>query len=176
MTVIENHPFSKLARQIDQYLWASVILTSAVACVSLMNMGRLSLFMAPVMFIITLAHNFTLLGLASRDRKKPSNALANTLAPTSSKINIIACWLLAALWSVVVFIIIIASVLIMGMNEFEGWERLAGYIELPMVVAEIFLLVVIAMKCKTQRRRTMIEPEHVDWQHFGPPPSASHHA
>jgi len=170
MTVIENHPFSKLARQIDQYLWASVILTSAIAAVSLMNMGRLSLFMAPIMFLITLAHNFTLLGLSSRDRKKSTDKLNNTLAPTSSKANILICWILAGLWFITVLIIIITSVIIMGMkNQFEDWERLAGYIELPIVVAEIFLLVVIANKCKKQRKNTIIQPAHVDWQHFGPP-------
>jgi len=169
MTIIENHPFSKLARQIDQYLWASVILTSAVAAVSLMNMGRLSMFVAPCMFMITLAHNFTLLGLASRDRKKPSDKLNNTLAPTSTKANIVICWVLVGFWSLTVVIIIIMSVIIMGMNEFEDWERLAGYIELPMVVAEIFLLVVIARKCLKQRKNTIILPEHVDWRHFGPP-------
>ncbi|PPQ69225.1 hypothetical protein CVT25_006942 [Psilocybe cyanescens] len=167
MTIVENHPFSKLARQIDQYLWASVILSSAVAAVSLINMGRLSLFVGPIMFMFTLAHNFTLLGLASRDRRKPSAELAGTLAPTASKLNIILCWALAALWSVVVLMIIIMSVLIMSMNQFEGWERLAGYIELPMVVAEVCLLVVIAMKCRTQRRRSMIQPERVDWSHVG---------
>jgi len=169
MTVIENHPFSKLARQIDQYLWTSVILTSAVAAVSLMNMGRLSLFMVPCMFMITLAHNFTLLGLSSRDRKRSSDKLNNTLAPTSTKANIVICWVLAGFWSLTVVIIIIMSVLILGMNEFEDWERLAGYIELPMVVAEIFLLVVIGKKCSTQRKNTIIQPAHVDWQHFGPP-------
>jgi len=169
MTVTENHPFSKLARQIDQYLWASVILTSAVAATSLINMGRLSLFMAPVMFMITLAHNFTLLGLASRDRKKPTDKLANTLAPTASKANIIICWVLAGLWCLTVLIIIIMSVIISGMRDaFEGWERLAGYIELPMVVAEICMLVVIATKCSKQRKSTIIQPAHVDWQHFGP--------
>jgi hypothetical protein len=168
MTIIENHPFSKLARQIDQYLWASVILTSAVAAVSLMNMGRLSMFVAPCMFMITLAHNFTLLGLASQDRKKSSDKLNNTLAPTSTKANIVICWVLVGLWSLTVVIIIIVSVIIMGMNEFEDWERLAGYIELPMVVAEIFLLVVIARKCVKQRKTSIIQPENVDWQHFGP--------
>jgi len=169
MTVIENHPFSKLARQIDQYLWTSVILTSAVAAVSLMNMGRLSLFVAPCMFMITLAHNFTLLGLASRDRKRSSDKLTNTLAPSSTKANIVICWILAGFWSLTVIIIIIMSVIIMGMNEFEDWERLAGYIELPLVVAEIFLLVVIAKKCSKQRKNTIIQPVPVDWQHYGPP-------
>jgi len=169
MTVIENHPFSKLARQIDQYLWTSVILTSAVAAVSLMNMGRLSLFIAPCMFMITLAHNFTLLGLSSRDRKKSSDKLNNTLVPTSTKANIVICWVLAGFWSLTVVVIIIMSVIIMGMNEFEDWERLAGYIELPLVMAEIFLLVVIARKCSKQRATSLIQPAHVDWQHFGPP-------
>jgi len=62
------------------------------------------------------------------------------------------------------------SVIISGMtNAMEGWERLAGYIELPMAVAEIFILVVIAMKCSKQRKDTIIQPAHVDWQHFGPP-------
>jgi len=170
MTVIENHPFSKLANQIDQFLWTSVVLTSAVATVSLINMGRLSLFMGPCMFLITLTHNFILLGLTSRNRKKSTDKLTNTIAPTATKANLIICWMLAFFWSITLLVIIIASVLIMGMNDFEGWERLAGYIELPFVVAEIFLMIVIARRCTKQRKNTIIQPAHVDWQHFGPPP------
>ncbi|KAF8972514.1 hypothetical protein BDZ97DRAFT_838191 [Flammula alnicola] len=168
MTVIENNPFSALSRQIDQFLWASVILVSGVAAIALINMGRLSLFMGPIMFLLTLAHNFTLIGLISRDRKKSADQLAGTLAPTASKANIIICWILAALWAVVVLLIIVVSVLIMGMDEFEGWERLAGYMELPLVVAEICLLVVLATKCAKQRRNTIVQPANVNWQQFGP--------
>src|SRR6266567_7454607 len=104
MTVTENHPFSALSRQIDQFLWASIILVSAIATISLMNMGRLSLFVAPCMFLITLAHHLFILRLASRDRKKPTDALAGTLAPTAGKANIILLWLLAFLWIIVVLI------------------------------------------------------------------------
>ncbi|KAH9487263.1 hypothetical protein JR316_0001333 [Psilocybe cubensis] len=164
---VENHPFSKLARQIEQYLWASVVLSSASATVSLINMGRLSCFVGPITFLFTLAHNFTLLALAARDRRRPPSALHGTMAPTASRAAIVLCWLLVALWSVVVLMIIIMGALIMGMGQFEGWERLAGYVELPMVVAEVFLLVVIAVKCKTQRKRSIIQPEHVDWRHVG---------
>jgi uncharacterized membrane protein len=168
MTVTENHPFSALSRQIDQFLWSSVILISAIAAVSLVNMGRLSLFVAPSMFLITLAHHLVILRLASRDRKKPTNALAGTLAPTASKANIIILWFLVALWIIVVCVIIIVSVLIMSMNQYEGWERLAGYLEIPLVVAEIALLITLALKCRKQRRRTVVAPVSVDWQHFRP--------
>lgn len=169
MTMMQNNPYSKLQRQIDQFLWASVIFTSAVAAVSLMNMGRLSLFIVPCLFMITLAHNFTFLALASRDRRKSSDKLANTLAPTASKLNIVFCWVLAGFWSLTILIIIITSVLLMGSNMFEAWERFAGYIELAMVVGEIVLMVIIAKKCMTQRKHTIIQPEQVDWQHYGPP-------
>jgi len=168
MTVTENHPFSALSRQIDQFLWSSVILVSAIATISLMNMGRLSLFIAPSMFLITLTHHLVILRLASRDRKKPSDALVGTLAPTARKANIILLWLLVVLWIVVVLVIIIVSVLVMSMNDYEGWERLAGYIELPLVVAEVALLIILALKCRKQRRRTVVVPASVDWQHFGP--------
>jgi len=158
MTVAENHPFSALSRQIDQFLWSSVILASAVAAVSLINMGRLSLFMVPSMFLITLAQHLIILRLTSRNRKKPTDALAGTLAPTATKANIILLWILVVVWIIVVFVIIIVSVLIMSMNDYEGWERLAGYIEIPLVVAEIALLITLALKCRKQRRRTMGVP------------------
>jgi magnesium-transporting ATPase (P-type) len=168
MTVAENHPFSALSRQIDQFLWSSIILASAVVAVSLMNLGRLSLFTAPSIFLITLAHHLIILRLASRNRKKPTDALPGTLAPTASKANIILLWLLVLLWVIVVLIIIFVSVQIMSMNNYEGWERLAGYLEIPLVVAEIALLIILALKCKKQRQRTVVPPASVDWQHFGP--------
>jgi hypothetical protein len=166
MTVFkENHPFSSLSRQIDYFLWTSVILSCAVTSVALMNMGRLSLFIVPILFMITLTFTFTLLVLTSRDRKKSPEELKGTLAPTSSKVCIAICWILIALWSLSAFIIVIISLVMM--KEFEVWERLAGYVELPLVVAEIFLLVVIVLKCKLQRRRTIIEPAKVDWVSTG---------
>ncbi|KAF9556333.1 hypothetical protein CPC08DRAFT_96517 [Agrocybe pediades] len=167
--IIENHPFSKLAKQIDNLLWASVILSTAIAALSLMNMGRLSLFMGPVMFMLTLLHNFVLLSLASRNRKIPSESLTNKIPPTATKANIVITWLLAALWTVVVLLIIVVSVIIMASDRFEAWERLAGYIELPFVGAEVALLVVLALKCRKQRRSSIIEPERVDWEHYGQP-------
>ncbi|PPQ98055.1 hypothetical protein CVT26_003282 [Gymnopilus dilepis] len=168
--MMQNNPHSKLQRQIDQFLWTSVIFTSAVAAVSLMNMGRLSLFIVPCLFMITLAHNFTFLALASRDRRKSSDKLAGTLAPTASKLNIIFCWVLVGFWALTVLIIMITSVLIMGNGTMEGWEKLAGYFEVAMVVGEIVLMGIIAKKCMTQRKHTIIGPEHVDWQQYGGPP------
>jgi len=167
MTVIENHPFSALTRQIEQMLWASIILSCAVAAVSLINMGRLSLFMAPIVFSFTILHHGILLGLLSRDRKKSPDSLKGTLAPTAHKASIIFFWVIAALWSVVVLAVIIVSVIIMTMNDFEAWERFAGMVEIPIEVAEICLLIVLAIKCRKQRRNTMIQPAHVDWQHYG---------
>jgi ABC-type sulfate transport system permease subunit len=168
MTLTENHPFSALARQIDQFLWASILLASAVTAVSLINLGRVSLFMAPSMFLVTLTHHILFLRLASRDRKKSTNALEGTLAPTASKANIILLWLVIALWIIVGLIIIVVSAFIMSANNYEGWERLAGYLELPFVVAEIALLVALALKCRKQRRTTIVLSANVDWQRFGP--------
>ncbi|KIM39070.1 hypothetical protein M413DRAFT_447424 [Hebeloma cylindrosporum] len=176
MTAAENHPFSALSRQIDQFLWASILLASAVTAISLINMGRLSVFTAPSMFLITVAHHIIFLRLASRDRKKPTHALEGTLAPTASKANIILLWILIAFWVIVVMIIIIVSVLVMSsMNQYEGWERLAGYLEIPFVVAEIALLIVLALKCRKQRRRTIVIPANVDWQHFRPAATTQAH-
>jgi hypothetical protein len=168
MTVIENHPFSALSRKIDQFLWASILLASAATAVSLMNMGRVSLFMVPSMFLVTVVHHIVFLRLSSRDRKKPTNALEGTLAPTASKANIILLWIIIASWIIVALVIIIVSAFIMSGSQYEGWERLAGYLELPFVVAEIALLVVLALKCRKQRRTTIVLPANVDWQHFGP--------
>ena len=168
MTVIENHPFSALSRQIDQYLWASILLASAVTAVSLMNMGRVSLFIVPSMFLVTLVHHTVFLRLTSRDRKKPTNALEGTLAPTASKPNIILLWIIIALWTVAAMVIILVSAFIMSGGQYEGWERLAGYLELPFVLAEIALLIVLALKCRKQRRAAIVLPAKVDWQHSGP--------
>ncbi|CAA7267735.1 unnamed protein product [Cyclocybe aegerita] len=165
--ITENHPFSALSRQLEQLLWASIIISTAVAAISLVNLGRLSLFMAPVLFMATTLHHGILLGLHHRDRKKSAEELKGTLAPTAHKASIIFCWILVVFWIICVLAVVIVSVLIMANNQFEGWERLAGYIEIPMEVAEIVLLIVIAVKCRTQRRSTMIEPAHVDWENYG---------
>jgi uncharacterized membrane protein len=165
MTLAENHPFSALTGQIEQLLWASIICSAAVATIALINMGRLSLFIAPIAFIFTLTHHSVLLTLLNKDRKKEPDALKGTLAPTAHKASIILCWLLAGLWCLVIVIVIIISVIIMGMNDYEGWERFAAYLEIPFQVAEICLLVVLAFKCRKQRRRTFIQPS-VDWQNY----------
>jgi len=123
--------------------------------------------MAPIIFGFTLLHHSILLGLLSRDRKKTTESLKGTLAPTAKKASIIFMWILAGLWCIVVLAVIIVSVLIMTMNDFEAWEKLAGMVEIPIEVAEICLLIVLAVKCKKQRRNTMIQPAHVDWQHYG---------
>lgn len=168
MTVAENHPFSALSRQIDQFLRSSILLATAVTAVSLVNMGRISLFTAPSVFLFTILHHTVFLRLASRDRKKPTSTLEGTLAPTASKANIILLWIIIVLWIIVVLIIIVVSVMVMSTNQYEGWERFAGYLELPFVVAEIALLIVLALKCRKQRRRTIVLPENVDWQHAVP--------
>lgn len=165
MTVVENNPFSALTGQIEQLLWASIICSAAAATISLINMGRLSLFIAPIVFIFTLIHHSVLLSIMNKDRKKEPEALKGTLAPTASKASIILCWLLAALWCLVVVIVIIISVMIMAMNDYEGWERFAACLEVPFQVAEVCLLVVLAFKCRKQRRRTFVQPS-VDWQNY----------
>lgn len=166
MTIRENHPFSALTRQIEQMLWASIILSCAVAAISLVNMGRLSLFMAPILFVVTTTHHGVILGLLSRDRKRDQEHLKGTLAPTAQKATIIILWILPALWCIAVLTVCIVSVLIMAMNQFEGWERFAGYLELPFMVAEIALLIVLAIKCRKQRKRTMTDPVVSDWQSY----------
>ena len=163
MAVKENNPFSALASQIQQFLWASILLSVAVAAVSLVNMGRLSVFIAPIAFMFTLLHHSILLGLIRRDKKKDSDTLKDTLAPTSLKSSIILLWLLILLWVVAVLAVIFVSVSIMSMKEYEGWERFAGYLEIPFEVAEVCVLVILAFKCRKQRRNTLIEPS-VDWQ------------
>jgi len=163
MAVKENNPFSALTGQIEQLLWASVILSAAVTAVSLVNMGRLSLFIAPFSFMFTLLHHSILLGLIHRDRKKDSDALKDTLAPTSYKSSIILLWILILLWVVAILVVVFVSVSIMSMNEYEGWERFAGYLEIPFEAAEVCVLVVLALKCRKQRRKTLIEPS-VDWK------------
>ncbi|KAF8168471.1 hypothetical protein B0H34DRAFT_804316 [Crassisporium funariophilum] len=167
MTASTNQPFSSLSRQIDQCLWVSVILSCAAAAVSLVNLGRLSLLMCPIMFLITIIHNLTLIGLAARDRKKSPDDLQGSLAATSSKGNIIFLWILAALWIITVLIVIVVSVLVASNGAMEGYERLAGYVELPFQVAEIGILIFIALKCTVQRRRTIVLPANIeDWQQF----------
>ena len=163
MAVKENNPFSALAGQIEQFLWASILLSVAIAAVSLVNMGRLSLFIAPITFMFTLLHHSTLLGLIHRDRKRDPDTLKNTLAPTAFKSSIVLLWLLILLWVVAVLAVIFVSVSIMSMKDYEGWERFAGYLEIPFEVAEVCVLVVLALKCRKQRRNTLIEPS-VDWQ------------
>jgi len=64
-------------------------------------------------------------------------------------------------------VIIVVSVIIEAGNSFESWERLAGFVELPTVVAEVALLVTIALKCRKQKKSSIVQPERVDWEHYG---------
>ena len=163
MAAKENNPFSALTGQIQQLLWASILLSVAVAAVSLVNMGRLSLFIAPIAFMFTLLHHSILLRLIHRDKKKDPDALKDSLSPTSCKWSIVLLWLLILLWVIAILAVVFVSVSIMSMKDYEGWERFAGYLEIPFEVAEVSVLIVLAFKCRKQRRKTLIEPS-VDWQ------------
>jgi len=157
MTLTEGHPLSALSEQITHLLYGSLVLSAAVTAVSLVNLGRLSVFMAPIAFILTVIHHSILLRLIRRARVNETETTKISLAPTSYKASIVACWVLIFLWVVVVLAVIIISVMVVTTNTYETWERLAGYLEIPFEVAEICLLMVLAFKCRKQRRRTLGE-------------------
>jgi len=157
MTVDEHHPLDALTGQITQLLYGSIVLSAAVAAVSLVNLGRLSVFMAPIAFFLTVFHHSILLYRIHRTRNNETETTKIALAPTSYKASIIACWILIFLWVIVVVAVVIISVMVVSTNAYETWERLAGYLEIPFEVAEICVLVVLAFKCRKQRRRTLAE-------------------
>jgi len=157
MTVEEHHVLSALAGQITQLLYGSIILSASVAAVSLVNLGRLSVFMAPIAFFLTVVHHSILLYLIHRTRKNKTETTKIALAPTSYKASIIINWILIFLWVVVVLAVVIISVMVVTKDAYETWERLAGYLEIPFEVAEICVLMVLAFKCRKQRRRTLAE-------------------
>jgi hypothetical protein len=154
---MEHQSLSALAGQIKQLLIGSIILSAAVTALSLVNLGRLSVFMAPIAFLLTVIHHIILLHLLRRAQKDKSEATNVALAPTSCKTSIIACWILILVWIVVVLAVVIISVMVVSTNGYETWERLAGYFEIPFEVAEICVLVVLAFKCRKQRRKTLAE-------------------
>jgi len=154
----ENHPFSKRARHIDQWLWTSILLTVAITAVSLVNLGRISIFIGPSLFLITLTHHAVVLWLVSRDRQRSKinpDCLRNTTAPTATKANVFICWLFAFLWLLIVCIVLIVSVVVMHQEHVEAWERFAGYAEIPLECAEIGVLGYIAIRCEQQRKETV---------------------
>jgi len=155
MTVKDYHPESTLSGQITQLLYGSLILSTAVTAVSLVNLGRLSVFMAPIAFFLTIIHHSILLRLTRRARMNATETKI-ALAPTSYKANIIASCILIFLWVVVVLAVVIISVMVVT-NAYETWERLAGYLEIPFEVAEICVLIVLTFKCRKQRQRTLGE-------------------
>jgi len=159
MTVQEHQPSSTLTGQIKELLFISLLLSVAIAAVSLVNLGRLSVFIAPIAFFLTAIHHSILLHLVRRQRTNETETETSkvTLARTSYKANIIVCWILILLWVVVVLVVVIISVMVMSGEAYETWERLAGYFEIPLEVAEICVLVVLAFKCRKQRRRTLAE-------------------
>jgi len=146
-----------LAGQIQQLLYGSIILSAAVTAVSLVNLGRLSVFMAPIAFLFTAIHHWILLYLTRRARTNEAEPTKIILASTSYKGSIIALWILILLWVVVVLAVVIISVMVVSANKFETWERLAGYLEIPFEVVEICVLVVLAFKCMKQRQRTLAD-------------------
>ena len=166
MTVQDHQSMSVLSGQIRDLLYASLILSAVIALLSFVNLGRLSVFMAPIVFFLTAIHHATILRLLRRepiDETEPETETETetesnkkvTLAPTSYKAGIFACWVLIVLWVVVVLSVVIISVMVVTTEAYETWERLAGYFEIPFEVAEICLLVVLAFKCRKQRRRAL---------------------
>ena len=158
MTVQDHQYMSVLSRQIKELLYVSLLLSAVIATLSFVNLGRLSVFMAPVAFFLTAIHHATILRLLRRepiDETKTESTKKVTLAPTSYKAGIFACWVLIVLWVVVVLSVVIISVMVVTAERYETWERLAGYFEIPLEVAEIALLVVLAFKCRKQRRKTL---------------------
>jgi len=175
MPVIENHPFSALSHQIDLLLWGSVSLSLAISIASLLNLGRLSLLSAPILASLTAIHNGVLLVHTHRERLQSTaganpdldrdlnkDAVVKLTVPACTE-SIAFSWLLAALWVVVAGIIMVVETLLAIMGEFEGWQMLVGYVELPLVGMEAALLVVLSLKCAKQRRVSIIKPETINW-------------
>jgi len=150
-----NQTLSTLAGQIKDLLYASLFLSAILTTVSLVNLGRLSVFIAPIAFFLTSIHHSTLLYLLHRQRMDETETTKIKLAPTSYKASIVVCWILILLWIVVVLAVVFISVTVV--STYEAWERLAGYFEIPLEVVEACVLVVLAFKCKKQRRRTLAE-------------------
>jgi hypothetical protein len=159
MTVQEHQPLPTLAGRIKELLYGSLLLSVAIAAISFVNLGRLSVFMAPVAFFLTAIHHLILLHLVRGNRmnETETGTTKTNLVATSYKASIITCWILVLLWVVVVLAVIIISVMVVSANQYETWERLAGYFEIPVEVAEICLLVALALKFRKQRRRTLAE-------------------
>jgi len=182
MPLIENHPFSALSHQIDLLLWGSISLSLAISVASLLNLGRLSLLSAPILALLTAASNGVLLFHTHRERlhssaganpdldrdlSRDTTATKDTLTVPARTASIALCWLLAALWVVVAGIIMVVETLLAVMGQFEGWQMLVGYVELPLVGMEAALLVVLAVKCAKQRRVSIIKPESINWGGMG---------
>jgi hypothetical protein len=179
MPIIENHPFSALSHQIDLLLWGSVSFSLAISVASLLNLGRLSLLSAPILAFLTAIFNGVLLYRTHRERLQSSaganpdldrdlnrDAVVKLTVPARTE-SITLCWLLAALWVVVAGVIMVVETLLAIMGQFEGWQMLVGYVELPLVGMEAALLVVLALKCKKQRRVSIIKPESINWGSMG---------
>jgi hypothetical protein len=180
MPLIENHPFSALSHQIDLLLWGSISLSLAISVASLLNLGRLSLLSAPILAFLTAISNGIFLFYTHRERLRSTaganpdldrdlldrDAAAKLTVPARTE-SIALCWLLAALWVVVAGIIMAVETLLAVMGQFEGWQMLVGYVELPLVGMEAALLGVLAMKCAKQRRVSVIKPESINWGGMG---------
>jgi len=179
MPLIENHPFSALSHQIDLLLWGSISLSLAISVTSLLNLGRLSLLSAPILAFLTAVSNGVFLFHTHRERQRStaganpdldrdlSNTTAVKVTLPARRESIALCWLLAALWAVVAGIIMVVETLLAVMGQFEGWQMLVGYVELPLVGMEMALLAVLALKCAKQRRVSIIKPESINWGGMG---------
>lgn len=164
----QNNPHSQLAHYIDRTLWISIALSILIFGDSLINLGALSLLAAPALALVTILQHAILLSYVARDRRRPAAAIAGTLAHTARKPAIAFLWALVALWTVVVIMVISLSFLVEVKGPQEWWQKLLGHVELGLEVLELVVVLVAAVKCGVQRRRTIIEPDHVDWEHLGP--------
>jgi len=151
-----------LCKKLEQYFGISIILATAVVAVSLVNLGRQSVFFAPSMFIITVAHHGTMIWLSKRYRHKCAgqNDDYNAKAPpTARKPHLISCLVIMGMWALVVLIVIIVSLTRMKQAHVEEWERVIGYFEAPLECFQVGLLVFIIIKARRLRLETIHRPE-----------------
>ncbi|PPQ76115.1 hypothetical protein CVT24_003772 [Panaeolus cyanescens] len=169
MSVItyENNPHSALAHYIDRTLWFSITLSILIFGVSFFNLGSLSLLIAPLLALVTIVQHAILLSHVNGDRKRPAASIAGTLAHTARKPAIVFLWVLVALWIIVVVLVTSTSFVVKVKGRQEWWQKHLGHVELGLEALEVVVVLVAAVKCGVQRRRTIIEPDHVDWEHLG---------
>ncbi|KAF8907659.1 hypothetical protein CPB84DRAFT_1768476, partial [Gymnopilus junonius] len=140
------HPAPPLAYSNQQLLKSSIGLCCVILAFSLSLFGEFSLWISPSAFILTIAHNLTILVLSNQERKGTRPVITGKRLPaTATRASFICAFLLAALWCGAVAVLIVFCAFAVGNDGDAGYARVVPWFEWIFALGEVAVLIVFGV-------------------------------